>query len=80
MFGIVQSIDIDMHGKFTAMYRGQGRALRPVHHAVMLATMGNQIRNRTNFKSMKLRKFNQVWQARHFTVIIHDLTDHTRRA
>ena len=45
-----------------------------IQHAVV-----NQIRNRTDFKAVFLRKHLQIWPPRHRAIVVHDFDDHRRR-
>src|SRR3546814_18254391 len=52
---------------------------RPLHDAVVLPAIGDQVGDGRDLEAVKLRHLHQVGQERHRAVLIHDLADHAGR-
>ena len=79
MFVPVGGVGIDAHGPFPAEFRGDGLFIHDLHQVIVAAAVGDEIADRADLKPVQLREADEVGQARHGAIFLHDLADHARR-
>ena len=79
VLAIFSRVGIGLGCPAAAMVTFQGCFGNALHQPVMAVAIGNKIADGADLQAMQAREGNEIGQAGHGAIIVHDLTDHARR-